>query len=360
MKTPIIEGLTEAGLVSYLNARLFDTLYWMRYFPIKNVNTLDGKTLIGETGSRVAAHVISYDAKAPEASRKSMVTKHFDIPKIAQSRRKTEKEILEHQITKVYRGIDAVVEDYFNDVDFVFDSVQARIEWMILTAMSTGKLQLSVSNNPSGIVNETVIDFGLLTANKKVATTATWTLGNKASMTPIADIKAVVKAARAKGIYFDRMIMHPDAFDLIVASTEFSDACKSLIIGQSQVLGYLGLDTVNAVLRSLNLPPIELIETSVDIEGRDGSLTSANPWDANHVLFVPNASLGNLYVGPIAEEIERPDGVMQAKRNQILISIQRDFNPVSVLTKAESNCFPSWVNVDKCYSLYVNSTSTWA
>lgn len=360
MKTPIIEGLTEAGLVSYLNARQYEQMYWPSLFPIKNVNSLDGKTMIGELGSRVAAHVISYDSRTPEASRRSMSTKYFDIPKVAQSRRKTEKEILEHAITKALRGVDAVVEDYFNDVNFVFDSVQGRIEWMVLTALSTGKLQLSVTNNPMGIVNETVIDFGLPTANKKVATTATWSALNAATMTPIADFKAVVKAARAKGISFSKVLMHPDTFDLITGSTEFQTACKSLLVGESQILGMLGVDTVNKVMTNLRIPTIELIETSVGIETKGGVITETNPWSETHVLFIPSINLGNLYNGPIAEEIEKPDGVIQAKKSNVMVSVQRDFNPVSVLTKAECNVFPSWPTVDRCFSLYTGSISTWA
>jgi hypothetical protein len=360
MKTPIIEGVTEAGLVSYLNARQYEKLYWQDMFPIKPVSSLDGKTLIGEAGSRLAAYIISYDAKAPEVSRKSMQTKYFDIPKTAIARRKTEKEILEHAITKALRGQDAVIEDYFNDVDFVFDSVMGRIEWMVLTMLSLTKLQLSVTNNPQGIVNESVIDFGMPTANKKVATGAVWSVGNKDTMTPIADIKAVLKAARAKGIKFERMLMHPDALDLIIGSTEFQNSAKSLIAGQSLVLGYTGLETVNMIFKALDLPVISLIETSIGIEDKGGNITLANPWSDTHVLFVPTTNLGQLYNGPIAEEIEKPDGVIQAKRQNVMVSMQRAFNPVSVLTKAESNCFPSWPTIDKCFNLYTGSTSTWA
>jgi hypothetical protein len=359
MQTPIIEGVTEAGLVSYLKARQYSELYWPTFFPLQNVNSLDGKTLIGAVGSRVAAAIISYDAKAPEASRKSISTQYFDIPKLALSRRKTEKEILEHQITRLYRGQDAVIEDYFNDIDFLFDSIQARIEWTILTAMSKTKLQLSATNNPMGIINETVIDFGMPSANKKVVA-VTWTTGHSATMTPLADFKKVVKAGRDAGIYFQRILMHPDAFDLITGCDEFQTACKSLLIGESQVLGMMGLETVNKVLTSFRLPSIALIETSISIEDKAGDLTEDNPWDSNHVLFIPTTSLGNLLNGPIAEEIERPVQIIQAKRGNVLLSIQRDFNPVSVLTKGECNVFPSWPNVNMCYSLYLASAATWA
>ena len=359
MKTPIIEGVTQQGLVAYLKARQYEALYWPLFFPLLNVNTLDGKTIIGSVGSRVAANVISYDAKAPEASRKSIATQYFDIPKIAIARRKNEKEILEHQITKALRGQDAVIEDYFNDVDYVYDAVNARIEWLTLQAMSLTKIQLSASNNALGIVNEVVVDFGMPTTNKKFAAVV-WSTGNAASMTPLADFKAVVKSARAKGITFERILMHPDTYDLMTACTEFQTAAKSLLIGESQILGLMSLDVTNKILTALRLPTVSLIETSIAIEGKAGTNTETNPWDDKHITFIPSTSLGNLYNGPIAEEIEKPVEIIQAKRSNVLISMQRAFNPVSVLTKGECNVFPAWPTVDRCYSLYTNSASAWA
>lgn len=359
MKTPIIAGFSQAGLESYLNARQYEELYWPTLFPVKPVNSLDAKTIIGEAGNRVAAFVISYDAKAPEATRKTLATKYFDIPKIALSRTKSEKEILEHAITRSLRGNDAVLEDYFNDIDFCFDAAQARMEWLALQAVSLTKITLSTTNNPLGIINETAVDFGMPTANKKTVAVI-WSAANKATMTPITDFKNVVKAARAKGISFRKILMHPDAFDLIIASTEFQTYAKALIVGESSGLGVETLGILNTVLRSLRLPEVALIETSIDIENAQGVRTAVNPFDSSHVVFVPNTTLGNMYSGPIAEEIEKPMDVMQQKKGNVLISIHKEWNPVKVITKGESNSFPSWPTVDKCFNLYTAHASTWA
>ena len=358
MKTQIIEGLTQGAYESYLNKRQYEALYWPTFFPIKNVNTLDSKTLIGEEGSRVAAAIISYNAKTPEATRKTINTKHFDIPKIAFKRIKTENEILEHQVTKAIIGNDAVIEDYFNDAKFVVDACNARMEWVALTALSTTKLQLTNTNNPAGIVNETVIDFGIPTANKKGVATA-WSTDNATTMTPIADFKNVVKAARAKGITFQYALMNPDAYDLVTGCTEFQTAAKSLLVGESQLLGLMSLEVSNKILKALRLPEIRLIETSIDIESKAGVRASANPWNASYVLFVPEVSMGRMHNAPIAEEIEKPLDVIQAKRGNVLVSVKKEFDPVSVVTKGECNAFPSWSNVDRCFSLYVDGTS-WA
>jgi hypothetical protein len=356
MKTPIIEGISQTGLTSYLAARQYEALYWPTFFPLKNVNSLDAKTLIGAQGSRVAGAVISYDSKAPEASRKSVSTKYFDIPKIAIKRVKSEKEILEHQITKSLRGQDAVIEDYFADADFVFDSVQARMEWYALQAISLGQIQLSTTNNPLGIVNETAVTFGVPDANKKCATAVYATT----AATFIADSKVVTKAARALGISLKFALMNPDVFDLITASTEMQNACKSRLVGESTMLGDLTLDVINKVMVGLRLPTIVIVETSVGIEAKSGVITQSNPFDVGHITYIPDVKLGEMYNGPIAEEIEKPLDVIQTKKANVLISMKKGFDPVNVTTKGEANAFPSWPTVDQCFNLYVENTSTWA
>ena len=333
MKTPIIDGFSEAGLISYLNARQYSALYWPTLFPVKNVNSLDGKTIIGEAGSRIAAYVISYDSKAPETTRKSLSTQHFDIPKVAIARKKTEREILGHHIAKAIRGNDAVLEDYFNDIDYVYDAVQARMEWMALAALSATKFTLSTTNNPLGIVNETAVDFGMSSDNKKHVTTATWSVANAATMVPITDFKKVVKAGRDAGVQLTKVLMDSDTFDFITGSTEFQNAVKQFMKVETTVVGYESLALANMVMGSLRLPEIVIIDTSVGVENAAGTITYSNPWDTNHLTFIPEGVMGSMFAGPIAEEIEKPLNVLQSKRGPVLVSIQKEFNPSAVVTK---------------------------
>lgn len=352
MKTQITEGLNQMTVDSYLQKRVYDALYWPTFFPLKNVNSLDAKTLVGAEGSRVAAHVISYDSKAPEAGRKSMTTLSFDIPKTAQSRTKDEKQILEHAITKAIQGQNAVIEDYFADLDFVQDSVAAREEWFALQALSLTKIQLTATNNPMGIVNETTIDFGMNVANKKFVSAVWATTAAKI----VTDFTAVAKAGRALGLKFNYALMNQTAFDLAIAGTEL----VGMFTGLNNVVSPIDLASVNRLLVARNLPQIVVIETYVGIESKSGAITQVNPWSDTHVLFVPQIQLGNMFNGPIAEEIEKPDGIIQSKKGNVLVSIQKSFNPVKVVTKGECNVFPSWPTVNQCISLNTASNSAWA
>jgi hypothetical protein len=308
--------------------------------------------LIGDEGSRVAAMVISYDSKAPEAGGKSIETKHFDIPKVAITRKKTEKDILEHAITKVMQGQNAVIEDYFNDAVYVVDAVNAREEWFALTALSTTRIQLSTTTNPTGIVNETVVDFGMDSANKKVVS-AVWA-GTAAKL--VTDFTAIAKAGRALGLQLRYAFMNQNAFDLAIAGTEL----LGYFTGLNNVVSPVDLASVNRLLLARGLPQIVIIETYVAIENKAGVKTIVNPWSDTHVLFTSDISQGNMFNGPIAEELEKPVDVIQAKRGNVLVSVKRGFDPISVTTKGEANVFPSWPMVNQCISMYTGSTSTWA
>ena len=352
MKTPIIEGLTQGDYTSYLAKRQFDALYWPTFFPLKKVNTLDGKTIMGAEGSRAAAMVISYDSKAPELGRKSIQTMHFDIPKVAIKRVKSEMDILEHQITRAIQGNDAVIEDYFNDADFVVNAVNAREEWFALTALSTGSIQLSTTNNPMGIVNETVIDFGMNAANKKWVSAVWATTAAKL----VTDFTAVAKAGRALGLQFKYAFMNQAAFDLAIAGTELI----AFFTGINSTVNPIDLASVNRLLAARNLPQIVIIETYVGIENKAGTTTLVNPWSDTHILFTPEIVQGAMFNGPIAEEIEKPLDVIQAKKGNVLVSVKKGFDPVNVTTKGEANVFPSWPNVNQCFNMYTGSTSAWA
>jgi hypothetical protein len=362
MKTSILNAITQPQLDTYLAVRQYEQLYWPNFFPVKSVATLDAKTLIGASGNRVVANIISYDAKTPELSRKSLSTKYFEIPKVAAAIRKTEREILEHQILKSTIGMNAVIENYFADLDFCFDSVMGKMEWFALQALSAGTVTLSTTNNPLGIISETAIDFGLPTANKEVAS-VTWVTGGSTSK-PITDLKAVREAARAAGTKLRYALMNQATFDYLIVCDEYTNAAKPMmgLDITSGILPVQTLEVVNRVLTALGLPQVVIIDQYVSIENAAGTRTSTNCWTSNHVTFLPDFNCGNFLAGPIAEEIEKPMDVLQSKRGPVLLSVQKDFNPVSVLTKGEANVFPSWGAIDQCYILDTIHTTagTWA
>ena len=360
MRSSLIKEVSQKGLNTYLKERQHEAMYWAAFFPIKNVISLSYTTLIGETGGRVAADVISYDASAPLKTRKVIGKLAGDIPKIAIKRKMTETDFQDYLYLSRIADADQkqLLDLIYDDIDFVTQGVFARMEWLTLQALSRTAITLSAANN-NGIVTEESIDFKMPDTNKFGATVA-WNAADKATTKPITDIKAIVKAARKVGHRLTHMLMDQDRIDDFMLSTEVQTYLKSYFkLEGSDVLPFENIALINKALASAKLPIIVGIDQSIDIEGKDGNKIAVNPWDNRFVTFVSSLKMGNMLNGPIVEEIVKPKDVIQAKAGNILVSKYSTTDPVAEFTKGEASAFPSWPTVDKAYSLKATAT-TWA
>jgi hypothetical protein len=69
------------------------------------------------------------------------------------------------------------------------------------------------------------------------------------------------------------------------------------------------------------------------------------------VLFVPDLPLGNVMVGPLADEINTPKNAVTAKKDNVFTMKYSTEDPVNEITKGAINAFPSWPSIDDCYRL---------
>ena len=152
MKKTLINGLNEKGLQAYLNRLDLQDFYYPTLFPSKFTPTLTWKALAGEQGVPVAADVISFDSRAPRKTREIVERLQGDIPKIAIGRDKTESELNEYfqlqNFAQTTEGANALLDWAFNDVEFCFRGVNARLEWLALQAISQGVVSLTKPTTP--------------------------------------------------------------------------------------------------------------------------------------------------------------------------------------------------------------------
>ena len=362
MKASLIKGLNEKDMQAMLNKLQFNSFYFPTLFPSRFTPSLTWKALQAEQGIPVVADVVSYDSKAPRKRRNTIDRVQGDIPQIAIAREKTESEILEYfQLQRMAQiGNDpsvqkAMLDFVYDDIEFCFTGVGARLEWMALTALSSGKLSLTATNNV-GMVTETDIDFQVPTANKGGVTTA-WTTGNAATATPIAVIKAKVKAAKAAGRLLKYIFMSQDTFDLMVGCTEVQKAVANWVIQATATQMTPSLDSVNAYLAANNLPIIKIVESYVNIE-INGTRTAVNPWASGCITFAPDLVVGNTFNSILADDYAETVA-MKAKREYILVKKWSEEEPLKEITKGTANAFPALSNPSGIYLLNTQGSS-WA
>jgi len=366
MEYSLLKGeLNKKNLQSYLNARVYDKLYWPSFFPLKSTPYLSFETLIGSKGNRVAADIVAYDVSAPLKTRKIVSKLSGEIPSIRMKKKMTESDLNTYNIMKAMAKPEqkALLDLIFGDVDACIEGPNARLEWMVFQALSKGLITLTKTTNAGGVITEEDIDFQLPTASKQVAKVVWHSV--PASGTPITDFVTVMTAAAALGIKPRYVLMNLTKWSDFRQSTEVQNFVVPFALwGGTKLKRAPNLKVANEALASEGLPQIIVIDTRIAYEGTDHSITNVDPWlDSagadRYVTFLEDLKCGDMLHGPIAEETNPPKQVLQAKKGPILISKWSDVDPVAEYTKGELNAFPSWPTIDRVMSLDTENASTW-
>jgi hypothetical protein len=235
----------------------------------------------------------------------------------------------------------------FNDIKAVGNGLMKRIDYMALQAISTGKISISSTTNPDGLV---LPDLDLLLPSDCTGNSAvSW---DSASATPLSvDIPAIVNAGRGKGIAYSKMLMTPSQFINFQKITEV----KSLL---SNFLGFkqsgnilVTLDNVNIFMQANKFPVIELVDEYVAVEKDGVNQTATNPFKTENVTFVPAGKLGTVKNALAMEEMRPVEHVTYAKFNNALISKYAQTNPFGEFTIGELNACPAFEAINQIYIL---------
>lgn len=331
--------------------------YFPTIFPLKFTPTLTWKSLEGEEGAPVAADVVSFDSTAPRKTRKVVSQLQGDIPKISIGRDKTETQMNEYNILKHYastsEGAQRLLDFIYDDVEFCFKGVNARLEWLGLRALSTGKIVLDSDNN-NGVVTESVVDF-LVPDAQKGGVAASWS--NPETAKPIRDIKIRTKAAKAKGLKLGVAWMNQDTFDNMVATVEVQKAVASWVVKATGLEDTPDLETVNKYMAKNKLPKIIIIDAAITLEKRDNTKTTVDPWEAGVVTFTPDVVCGATWHGPLADDSVESSVATKAKRGHVLIKKFSTEEPLKESTVGLANAFPAWASAQRSFLMDTENTS---
>lgn len=366
MQWTLFEEINKNSLQAYVNARVYNALYWPTLFPLEYSPTMKYEILSGITGHRVMAEIVAPNSAAPKKSRPTVTKLTGDIPPIKLKRSLTEQDINKYNMLKALATTDAqnaILDMVFGDVDFCNDGLDGRLEWLALQAISQGSISLTATNS-SGIITTDNIDFQIPSDNKDVLSAAGnyWTTTAKATNDPITDIEGVVSDASSK-TKLAYMIMNRTKWQAFRASTAVQKFAASYQVAAASLQRGPSLATINTALADEGLPQIIVIDTRVYFENAAGTLTALDPLtnadgEDRNVTFLPDIPVGKTYYGPIAEETHPPAQVIQAKRGPYLLSKYSDVDPLEEHTKGEVNAFPALDNVDNIWILDTESHTT--
>lgn len=357
MKQSLVQGLSEKDMQAVINTYTLNDFYWPTLFPLKFTPTLTWKELTTGMGIPVMADVVSFNATAPRKTRRVVSRNQGDIPKIDIAFDKQESDINEYNQLVHYAGSDqgqkALLDWIYGDVDSAWKGVNARIEWLALRALSTGRIVLNKDNN-EGIVTEEAVTFGI-PDEQKLGVTKSWR-GNPTEAKPIAFIKALRKKAKAKGTILEHAFCRQEVFDDMVATAEVQKFCAGWVSKATNTEVEPSLESFNKVMQKNKLPQFHIIESivTVQINGKD---TIVEPFEDGVITFTPTIVQGNTYHAPLADESVKTSVALRTKREHVLIKRFSTEEPVVETTKGMANAFPVWGNAQKCWLVDTLHTS---
>lgn len=368
MQKSLMVGLTEKDMDAMIHTFDLKPYYHNTLFPVKQNGTLEWKALEMQTGMRVAADVVARGASARRRTREPLQRVSGDIPKLLIARSWDEEEYEAYDIAlylaKGNPDQTALVEAWAEDMRFCWNGVANRVEWIALKQISLGKVSFTAQNNV-GIVTEYDVDYQLGTLptnNLQGYQTGSASWSNTTSAKPISvDFKAIVKGARAHGIYLKYAYMNLDTFNKFAETKEVKDLCANYLSVALDITTSPSVEQVNATLKKLPYLyglQIGIIDQDIAIESEDGQFTNGNPFEDNVVMFSETMVLGHSFYKTPAEMRSKNAAVMKVQNGYTCIKKFSTEDPFGEHTIGFANVFPGWENSARCF-LMDTANNTW-
>ena len=349
------QDVTQAALQVVLESLEIEESVYQTFFPQSFTANLTWESLSADGNFTVAADVIAHNASAKLKTRPDTILQTGRMPKIALLN-----EVDEDALHKLYalrnapRGLeDQIFQIIFGDVGRAYRGVHMRLEQLAMTGLSTGVATVGAATNLGTPVTGT---FNIPSANQTGATVA-WS--TPATAKPIDDLKAMQKQARDAGYVLQTILMDEYSFDLMRATQQVIDTYSGFM-GLSAGLLAPTLDNINIVLSGVGLPSIQIIDSRIIHEDKNGALQTVNPWSQGKVVGLTASTAGRTNFTLTAEEKsyeETASATLAANRDIVRITRWSDVNPFKVYTKGECVAFPVLNNVGGIFQKNVLATS---
>lgn len=339
------------AMIDTANDRFAPTFY-QKYFDFAPTQqTLTFTSVIGASRIEAAASVVNRSSSAPLRSREGLQKYQGEIPAIKEKFMMREEEYRDFVALQALNIDDKtkktqLLDLLFNDVKKAGMSAHKRLDIMVLEAISTGAISLTLDNNPDGIVLTNKLSLLMPQGNKHNVTTK-WT--QHATATPLKDIADVVEDASKKGRSFEKILMSRSVWMQLRKCKEVVDSLVSFKILQKGA-GIATLTNVNEYLQEEKLPYIEIVDEVVGIE-KDGIISPLKPFSEENVSFIPSGKLGVIKNALSIEQMQPVKHVNYATYNKALISKWQDNDPWAEFTAVELNAFPAFEAIDNTFLL---------
>lgn len=305
--------------------------------------------------SVVAADVVSLESSLPLKSRAAVSRASGTIPKLGIKMRKGEIEISNINVMRAKGASEAeVAARVFDDVAKVIKAIDVRKEIMFQSALSTGQCLVTDAENVGTGVRAS---FGYLPKNT-VKSAAKWE--DAAAAKPIDDLRGLFGAADARGVTPLHVYLSRKYFDYLRASAQgrlFGAQAHGVLAAKPEMLVATSVDAMLMALRNEFGAEFHVVNGSYRVEQPSGRSETVKPWAEANVVAVPEATVGRLVYGTLAEETNPASWVAYQKAgSHVLVSKFSQVDPLEEYTTAQALCLPVIDGAGDIFTLQADQT----
>lgn len=339
MTKNIEDFLTDQALQDYVQTRQYPLTVGDGLFPEERTEEFEVKYLLGSNAAPVSASIHAYDSESQVGSRDGLEEMSMEPALIKRKIKMGERLIMAMNRARTEPEIQRVIDQIYNDVDNMVNSVRTRIERMRFEAISTGKLTINENNF------EGTIDYGVEDDQKKVLTgTDVWT---DQSANPLEDIEEFVNSVVAKsGVTPERILTSRKVFNAL----KRHDSVRKGIFGVNSARLVTNAE-LNAFLQEQGLPAIATDDRVFRVENNQGKFANERFFPENALVLLPGGELGKTVHGITPEEANmqyNQTATFQSFGN-IVAQIYSTNDPVARWTKAVAVAMPSFPTANQIY-----------
>ena len=333
----ILELFTQKEVLNYLKDRKYPAMMGEELYPEVKKQSLEFDMLTNSSKTPVIASVHGFDTES-EIGQREAQKKAIELALIKRKMQLKEKEIIALENPRNEAEKQYLMQDVYNDIDTLVESIRARVELMRMELTATGKITL----NENGL--KATIDFGVPKENK--ATGINW---DSADSNPIIDLlKWKDKLDSAPG----RILTSTTILAKILAN---KNVVNALFGKDSMRIATVG--ELNNYLEQLQLPKIYTYDQKYRKLEANGKYTKNRYFPENALVMMPSEPLGETLYGPTAEEIrlQRDPSIDIRQVGNILAMVYEESkDPVGTWEKAVATALPALNCADELFQATIN------
>lgn len=305
------------------------------FFPEKKIEGLDFKMIKGANNLPVSASIHGFDTETEIGSRDGASYSVEELALIKRKIKMDEKLIIQLSSPRNTQEETQAINQIYNDVDNMVNSVRTRVEAMRMEAITTGKLTI----NENGV--KTSIDYG---TPKNQQSSTDWTAADVKILDDIYNYTD--KVVQNTGFTPTRALTSKSVLNILLTNTTIRKAI--LGVNSDRIITK---DMLNQLLSSMGLPTIATYDAQYRTQNADGKYTAKRYFEDGKFVLLPDGKLGDTVYGLTAEEIElRGKGDVKIESfGNIIAEIYSTKDPVARWTKAVATCLPSFPYADQIY-----------